>query len=73
MMPDPSNARQKADAKFDKTQKGAIDASKALRDRTAKLKALRLAKEEEERAAAAAAPAKARPAKRPAKAAAAKG
>ena len=60
MMPEPSNARLKADAKFDKTQKGVVDASKALRDRTAKLKALRMAKEEEERAIAAAAPPKVR-------------
>ncbi len=53
-MPDPSNARQKADAKFDKTQKGMVDCfRKALRDRTACLKALlRLAKEERKRAAA---------------------
>ncbi|MBZ9935163.1 hypothetical protein LB518_02565 [Mesorhizobium sp. BR1-1-16] len=59
-MPEPSNARQKADAKFDKTQKGVVDASKSLRERTAKLKALRMAKEEEERAAIAAAPPKTR-------------
>ena len=67
MMPDPSTARQKADAKFDKTQKGVVDASKSQRERTAKLKALRLAKEDEERAAIAAAPPKTRP-KRAAKA-----
>ncbi|SHE54015.1 hypothetical protein SAMN02745157_0397 [Kaistia soli DSM 19436] len=66
MMPEPSNARLKADAKFDKTQKGVVDASKSQRERTAKLKALRLAKEEEERAAIAAAPPKTR-AKRAAK------
>lgn len=53
-MPESTGSRFKTDGKTDK--KGVIDPARAQRERTAKLKALRLAKEAEDRAAASAAP-----------------
>ena len=49
-MPESTGSRQKTDGKTDK--KGVPDPARALRERTARLKALRLAKEAEDRAAA---------------------
>ncbi|MCX5479569.1 hypothetical protein OSH08_11180 [Kaistia geumhonensis] len=52
-----AGTRQKNDSKSDK-KSGTTDPARALRERTARLKALRLAKEEEDRIARAAEPPK---------------